>query len=206
MKLFKIIFSLYRKIIGLFVFCIRYFQFREIHRSNKIKSPILITPKYISLGKGVHIRNNARIEGVAKYNSTLYNPHIIIGENVGIEQNVHITCADLIEIGANTAIAANVTITDIHHPYDDISLPIEKQNLKVNPVKIGRDCKIYNNAVVLPGVQIGDHVTVGANSVVNVSLPDYCVAVGSPAYIIKRYNFESQKWEKTDKEGNFLIR
>ena len=35
-------------------------------------------------------------------------------------------------------------------------------------------------------------------------IPDYCIAVGSPAYIIKRYNFTSHQWEKTDKKGNFL--
>ena len=45
---------------------------------------------------------------------------------------------------------------------------------------------------------------VGANSVVTHDIPDYCIAVGSPAYIIKRYNFTSHQWEKTDKKGNFL--
>ena len=110
----------------------------------------------------------------------------------------------MVEIGDNTAIAANVTITDIHHPYKDVNLPIEQQDLEVLEVIIGKDCKIYNGAVILPGVHIGNHVTIGANAVVNNNLPDYCVAVGSPARIIKRYNFDTKQWEKTDKNGNFL--
>lgn len=114
------------------------------------------------------------------------------------------TCAESIEIGENTAIAANVTITDIHHPYNDIATPIERQDLVVKPVKIGRDCKIYNNAVILPGTVIGNHVSVGANSVVSGVIPDYSVVVGAPAIIVKRYDYLSKTWRKTNKEGDFV--
>lgn len=49
-----------------------------------------------------------------------FDPDIIIHKNVAIQQNCHIICTEHIEIGANTAIANNVTITDIDHPYQDI--------------------------------------------------------------------------------------
>jgi len=186
------------------IYCINKPQYKEYYFSDKIIKPILITPKCIKIKKNVVIRNNARIEGVRQYNDMVFSPSIILEENVHIEQNCHITCADKIYIGRNTAIAANVTITDIHHPYTDVTKPIEGQNLVVRQVIIGEDCKINNGAVILQGVQIGKHVTIGANSVVMHSIPDYSVAVGSPAIIIKRYNFESQKWEKTDKKGNFM--
>lgn len=179
-------------------------QFLEYHRSNQISNPILITPHCIIMKPGAHVRDNGRIEGVSSYQGVKYSPCITIGANVGIEQNVHITCANRITIGANTSIAANVSITDINHPYEDVKLPIERQILQVKEVIIGDDCKIYNGSIILPGVHIGKHVCVGANSVVTRDIPDYCVAVGSPAYIIKRYNFETQKWDKTDKQGNFL--
>ena len=65
-------------------------------------------------------------------------PSIVFKENVSVEQNLHLTCAKSIVIGANTAIAANVTITDIHHPYLDINTPIERQDILVNPVSIGK--------------------------------------------------------------------
>lgn len=159
-----------------------------------IKPPILITQEYISLSENVYIGHHARIQGISSYKNIEYHPNIVIGNGVSIEQNVHITCANRIEIGANTAIAANVTITDIHHPYEDIDTPIERQDILVKEVMIGEDSKIYNNAVILPGVHIGKHVTVGANSVVTSDIPDYCVAVGSPARIIKQYDFKSKKW------------
>lgn len=47
-------------------------------------------------------------------------------------------------------------------------------------------------------------MTIGANSVVTKNIPDYCVAVGIPACIVKRYCFETQSWRKTDAQGNFI--
>lgn len=179
-------------------------KYRKIEIGCRIKKPILITPKYISLGQYVRIRNGGRIEGVGKYLDVFYNPSIYIDDFVCIEQNVHLTCAESVYIGKNSAIAANVSITDIHHPYDNINLPIEKQNLVVKKVFIGEDCKIYNNAVILSGTIIGKHCTVGANSVVSGVFPDFCVIVGAPAKIIKRYSFEQQAWVKTNKKGEFL--
>ncbi|GAB1444321.1 hypothetical protein MASR2M39_31730 [Ignavibacteriales bacterium] len=129
---------------------------------------------------------------------------IIFNDYVSIQQNLHLTCAKKIEIGEWTAIAANVTITDIHHPYEDISLPIERQNIMVREVKIGKNCKIYNNAVILPGTSIGNHCTIGANSVVSGVYPDYCVIAGIPARIIKRFNPNLNKWQRTDRNGEFI--
>lgn len=178
--------------------------FKKVGFKYLIINPILITPRCISLGNRVFVRNNARIEGVFKYEGVVCCPEIIISDNVSIEQNLHLTCANKISIGKNSAIAANVTISDINHPYLDIKTPIEKQKIETKPVYIGEECKIYNNVVVLPGTIIGKHCVIGANSVVNKNIPDYCIAVGSPAKIIKRYCFEKQEWLKTDSVGNFI--
>ncbi len=171
-------------------------QFKKYHYSDVIKSPIQITPQYIELGEEVYIGHHARIQGVCSYLGDSFNPIIRIEDGVTIQQNLHLTCANSVFIGKNSAIAANVTITDIHHPYEDITKPIEHQHLMVKEVVIGEDCKIYNNVVILPGVHIGKHVTIGANSVVPHDIPDYVVAVGNPARVIKRYDFENQKWIK----------
>lgn len=53
-------------------------------------------------------------------------------------------------------------------------------------VTIGNDCWIGGNTVILPGVTIGDGVTVGASSVVTKSIPSYSIAIGSPARVIKK--------------------
>ena len=53
-------------------------------------------------------------------------------------------------------------------------------------VTVGKDCWIGGNTVILPGVTIGDGVTVGASSVVTRNIPSYSIAVGSPARVIKQ--------------------
>ena len=178
-----------------FFFIFNFLRYNELHYSSYIKSPILVTPRYVSLHKYVIIGYNARIEGVSMYNEETFNPQIIFNDGVRVEQNLHLTCANKIIVGRNTSIGANVTITDIHHSYEDINKPIEKNDIAVKSVVIGNECKIYNNVVILPGVTIGKHVTVGANSVVTRDIPDYCVAVGAPAKVVKQYNQSTNKWE-----------
>lgn len=180
-------------------------QYKEWHlRSSIIKPMRIIGKKHISIGNGVTILNNARIEAISKYAGTFYSPNLLIHDGVTIQQNVHITCANKVEIGENTAIVANVTITDIIHPYTAENKHLIVQPLIVLPVTIGKYCGIYNNVVINAGVTIGDHVTIGANSVVTHDIPSYSVAVGNPARVIKRYNEETQRWEKTDKHGSFI--
>jgi acetyltransferase-like isoleucine patch superfamily enzyme len=166
--------------------------------------PISITYSCLNLGSFIQVRNNARIEGVYKYQGVNFKPVIRIENEVSIEQNVHITCAESIIIQSGTAIASNVTITDIIHPYEDIRLSPEKQIINTKSVLIGEDCKIYNNSVILPGVKIGKHSIIGANSVVNMNIPDFCVAVGSPAKIVRRFDFDKKTWRKTNSKGEFI--
>lgn len=179
-------------------------QFKKLGQNSFFNKPLLLTQSSICVHDNVFVHFNARIEGITHYEGVDYNPEIILDNNCTIQQNIHLTCARQVYIGKYTAVAANVTITDIHHPYEDITLPIEKQQLIVSPVFIGDECKIYNNAVILPGTKIGRHCTIGANSVVSGIIPDYSVVAGIPARIIKRYNPETQGWTKTDKDGNFI--
>lgn len=187
----------FRKII-FYILNKRRFKFLDI--TSKIIKPIILTPHYICLGKYVQIYHHARIQGVKQD----ADPCIIFEDYVTCQQNLHLTCANSISIGSNTAIAANVTITDINHPYEDVTIPIEKQKIIVTPVRIGSDCKIYNNCVILPGTNIGDHCVVGANSVVQGNFPGFSVIVGIPARIIKRYSFEKGAWLKTNEKGEFI--
>lgn len=181
------------------------FLFRELGKGTYIGKPLKISNhKNISIKHNVSIWPNARVEAITKYNDKEFSPLIFIDEWVSIQQNLHLTCANRVVIGKNTAIAANVTITDIHHPYEDINLPIEKQDIIYKEVIIESDCKIYNNVVILPGVHIGKHCTIGANSVVTRDIPDYSVAVGNPSKIVKRYNFNANKWQNTNQRGEFL--
>lgn len=168
---------------------------KYIGEGTVIFKPNLITGlNYLSIGNNCMIYENCRIQILDKYLNEVYNPVFTIGNETQIHQNCHITCAGIIHIGDNVIIVSNVTITDIIHPYIDINMPINKQKLEVGSVIIGDQTYIYNNSVILPNVKIGKHCVIGANSLVNKDIPDYCIAVGNPAKVIRQYDHEKSKW------------
>lgn len=171
--------------------------FKKMGKHVIIVRPMHISPKYIEIKNNVMIWPNARMEGISFYRGISFKPLIEIGSFVGIEQNLHLTCAESIKIGMGTAIASNVTITDINHRYEDICISPENQPIETFPVIIGENCKIYNNSVILPGVNLGKHNIVAANSVVRAGLyPDFVVLAGCPAKVIKKFNPELNIWQK----------
>lgn len=168
---------------------------KKSSNSNLIISPILLSASDIYLGKNVTIRDGCRIETVRGLVDG--KPMVVIGNNVNIEQYAHITCGNIVSIGDNTSLAANVTVSDIIHDFVSIEISPKQQGLSVLKTVIGNNCIINNNAVVLPGAEIGNHVIVAANSVVRSGLyPSYTVLAGIPAKIVKQYSFEEKCWIK----------
>jgi len=93
--------------------------------------------------------------------------------------------------------ASNIWICDGLHGYENVNLPYKYQPMfRIAPIKIGRGCWIGQNVVIMPGVTIGELSIIGANSVVTNNIPDRSIAVGSPARIVKRWNEETQSWQK----------
>jgi acetyltransferase-like isoleucine patch superfamily enzyme len=170
--------------------------FRFGNLSYIIKPIFIQGKKNISIGNKVSIWHGARIEAVQRYNNKSFQPQIIIEDNVKIQQNFHCTCAERVLIGNGTAITQNVGIFDITHPYYNVKVSPISQNIQHKEVVIGENCLIGMNSVILPGTKLGNHTIVGANSVVNITTEGYCVIAGSPAAVIKRYNFETGKWER----------
>jgi acetyltransferase-like isoleucine patch superfamily enzyme len=128
-----------------------------------------------------------------------------IGDGTSIGNFNHIYATKRITIGKNVLTADKVYIADNLHGYKDINLPIMKQPIKqINIVEIGDGTWLGENVCII-GVKIGKNCVIGANSVVTKDIPDYSVAVGSPAKIIKRYNFKTKLWDLTNSEGLFII-
>jgi acetyltransferase-like isoleucine patch superfamily enzyme len=84
-----------------------------------------------------------------------------------------------LEIGEETVWAHNVCIQTGNHGLK------ERSKYSLASIKIGKNCWLGNSVTILPGVELGDNVTVGANSVVTKSFPSNCVIAGCPAKIIK---------------------
>ena len=94
--------------------------------------------------------------------------------------------------------ADNVYITDNLHNYENVEMPIKMQGIKqISTVHIGEGTWIGENACII-GAKVGKNCVVGANAVVTKDIPDYCVVIGAPARIIKRYNLKSTVWEKVE--------
>lgn len=150
----------------------------------------LIGKRNIFLGNRVRIYPGVRMEAHE-------NGRIIIGDNTSIAQNFHITAAkeDLV-IGANVTILGNAFVTNIDHNYRDINKHILDQDWIIKTTKIGDGCFIGFGAAIQAGTVLGKHCIVGTNAVVRGSFPDYSVIVGVPAKIIRRYDFESKRWER----------
>lgn len=112
-----------------------------------------------------------------------------IHNNVYIGCNCQISCMDRIEIGENTVLGDNVFISDNLHgnsTMKDMEIePVKRELYSKGPVNIGKNVLIGRNTCVLSNVEIGDGAIIGANSVVTHNIPAYCVAVGSPAKIVK---------------------
>ena len=157
------------------------------------------------LGKHVRVREFARLETIVEYDNQRFTPRLEIGDDVGFEQGLHMTCADSIKIGNNTTISAYVMIMDCFHDYADLTKSVVDQPLFTKPVIIEDGCFIGLGARIMPGTHLGKHCSVGSNAVVTGGIwPDYSILVGAPAYCIKRYDVEQKTWRKTDKKGEFI--
>lgn len=130
---------------------------------------------------------------------------LIIGNRVWIGFFCHIIATRRIVIGNNVIIANSVYLSDNIHGYEDIDVPPRDQPIVQKSDVIIGDGSWLGERVVVIGASIGKHCVIGAHSVVTHDIPDYCVAIGIPARIIKRYNFDTKKWEKTNPDGSFII-
>ena len=155
------------------------------------KSSKIVNPKNLTIKNGVQIAPYCLICSHGK-------SKIVLEENVSIGMFSRIACINKIIIGKNVLAGPNIFISDYNHAYQDIEKPIAQQGNTpaTAEVVIGEDSWIGTNVVICGNVHIGKHVVVGAGSFVNKDIPDYCVVVGNPARVVKKYNFSSREWER----------
>lgn len=157
------------------------------------KNVSMYNPKFITLGNNVILDHHV---------SLFVNPigneaQLIIGNGVQLGKYNDFGCSNKIVIEDKVITAPFVHITDRDHSYDDITIPImdQKPNSK-GQVTIKEGCWIGFGVQIMSGVTIGKQSVVAAGSIVTKSIPDYSVAGGNPAKILKRFNFEKNQWER----------
>lgn len=121
---------------------------------------------------------------------------LIIKKGSTIGDFCHIYSTKSIVIEENVLLANFVYISDNQHGYENVNQPIIKQSITQRQVVCIGEGSWLGEHVCIIGANVGKHCVIGANSVVTHDISDYCIAVGIPARVIKKYNFESHKWEK----------
>lgn len=119
---------------------------------------------------------------------------VIIGNNTLIGMSNVIIGP--VTIGSDVIFAQNIVASGLNHNYEDLNLPISQQNVTTKPIVIEDECWIGANAVITAGVTIGKHSVIAAGAVVTKNIPPYSVAVGNPAKVIKKYDFDKKLWCK----------
>ena len=175
-------------------------RFGSFGRGSYIMWPTttIFNEQYIHIGNetliGAHVALSA---GMVPGQKCLTDKVVVIGDRCLIGRGSGIVGHFSIEIGNDVWTGHHVYITDQNHGYEDITRPISRQSQPERAVVIGDGSWLGHGTVVLPGVRIGKHVVVGANSVVTSDIPDYSVAVGVPARVVRRY-VEGDGWTKVN--------
>lgn len=171
-------------------------SFGSFGKSSKIVKPMrILGKKRMFIGDNVIILNNGRLETIKSWGSQFLNGKLTIGNNTSFQQCCHIIAANSVEIGDNCVFSAFVYISDCSHRYAP-GEGIMESALDIAPVKVGNHCFVGIGSCIMPGVELGDCVVVGANSVVTKNVPAYCMVAGSPAKVIKHWDSSYKMWLK----------
>ncbi len=180
--------------------------FKKRGRINFIGKRVSIkSHSHISAGSGLTIADDCHIDALCKNgvkignNFSLGRKSIIectgvirelgegltIGNDVGIAPGAFISVRGSVSIGSSTIFGPGVKLFSENHIFTDTETPIYLQGATRQGITIGEDCWIGAGVSVLDGVTIGNGCVVAAGAVVNKDLPDYSIAAGVPARIIK---------------------
>lgn len=139
-------------------------QCSNVHFGKNFYFDIKATDYKVKFNKNIHFRNNSTI-------CIRNTGKLEIGENVFFNNAISINCHSQITIGKDCLFGENIKLYDHNHKFRDKKTPIRTQGFSYGEIKIGDNCWIGSNVVILKNVQIGDNVIIGANCVVTQNIP-----------------------------------
>ena len=154
-------------------------QFRKIGRNVVFETGVLVFhPENIELGSNIYVGHNSILKGY-------HQNSLVIGDNTWVGQGCYFHSAGGIRIGKNVGIGPHVKILTSAHKEMGREIPILFSELEFGEVQIEDDCDIGIGSTILPGITVGKGVQIGAGAVVTQSIPDFAVAFGVPARVVK---------------------
>ncbi|MCE0764021.1 acyltransferase [Pseudonocardia kujensis] len=140
---------------------------------------IVARPGYgrLEIGRWVHIGDGNSLR--------CHEGSMRIGDKVVLGRNNTVNCYLDVEIGAASIVADWVYVTDFDHRTEDVHVPIKDQGIVKAPVRIGPDTWMGVKVSVLRGSRVGRGSVLGAHAVVRGDIPEYSIAVGAPARVVR---------------------
>lgn len=175
------------------------YRFGAFKKHSIIKGKIFLTnPENIYISEHCQIGPYCRLETFPNYGNQKSYPKLIIKDKVSLQHAVHIYCKESVIIEEGCLIASGCMITDNNHGIDPRGPRYVKQPLNSRPTIIEKEVWLGENVCVLAGSKIGKRSIIGSNSVVKGIIPEYAIAVGNPAKVIKKYNFDMNSWDRVN--------
>ncbi|MGB6059093.1 MAG: acyltransferase [Microthrixaceae bacterium] len=138
----------------------------------------------IRFGSDVSIGAQTMIRPSSYYGGEI-GEGLVIGDRSSVASGCFLGCSGLISIGNDVMFGPGVRVFSENHVFADTHRTIKSQGVERSTVMIGDDCWIGSGTTITANVKIGRGVVVGAGSVVTQDLPDYSIAAGSPAKVIR---------------------
>ncbi|GGC71389.1 acetyltransferase [Pedobacter quisquiliarum] len=117
---------------------------------------------------------------------------VMIGQNTII--GIGCVIIGPVSVGNDVMLAQNIVVSGLNHGYEDVNIATSKQAVTCKEIIIEDEVWIGANSVITAGVRLGRHCVIGAGSIVTKDVPEFSVAVGNPAKVIKKYDFKENRW------------
>lgn len=171
----------------------RLYDFNQIRPTELDKRARMLKEMFAEIGENCYIE--------PPLHANFGGAHVHFGKNVYANFGLTLVDDTHIYVGDYTMLGPNVVIATAGHP---ILPELREKAYQYNmPVRIGRNCWIGADAILLPGVTIGDNVVVGAGSVVTKDLPSGVVAVGNPCRVLREVNEHDREYYFKDRKIDY---
>lgn len=215
-ELITCIFSNWPGALGIFLRGIFYkFLFKKVGKGVSFGRNITVRhPNKIEIGNNVVIDDNCMLDAKGEDNKGIIiednvfigrnsilsckNGNILLKENVNIGFNCEIFSANEVIIGKNTLIAAYVYFVGGGYDYNDYEKPATEMPALSKGIFVDDNCWFGAKALIFDGVKIGNNSIIGGAALVNNDIPEYSIAVGIPAKVIKNRKEKNNESKQTE--------
>ncbi len=168
----------------------RLFRYNQLMPSQQAEKTALLQEMFAEIGEGCYIET--------PFHSNWGGRNVHFAKNIYANFNLTLVDDTHIYVGDYTMFGPNVTVATAGHP---IQPDLRRMGMQYNaPVHIGKNCWIGAGSLIMPGVTIGDHVVIGAGSVVTKDIPSNVVAVGNPCRVMRPVGERDDRYYWRDKE------